>query len=84
MARLAHSETKDGTIVILLPIDYLIWSERTAEITGSLQGKANSSKGTGVEMWVTGDFSSTARNKFEKMGWKVHNQARGQLILVKD
>ena len=84
MARLAHSETKDGTIVILLPIDYLIWSERTAEITGSLQGKANSSKGTGAEMWVTGDFSSTARSKFEEMGWKVHNQARGQLIRAED
>ena len=84
MARLAHSETKDGTIVILLPIDYLIWSERTAEITGSLEGKANSSKGTGVEMWVTGDFSSTARSKLEEMGWKVHSQARDQLIRAED
>lgn len=84
MARLAHSETKDGTIVIILPIDYLIWSEMTAEITGSLEGKANTSKGTGVEMWVTGDFSSTARSKFEEMGWKVHNQARGRLILDQD
>ncbi len=80
IARLARSATKDGTIVAILPSDYLIWSEMTADIAGSLEEKRNTSKGTGVEIWVTGDFSPTARNKLEEMGWKVHSQARDHSI----
>ena len=79
LARLARSETEDGTIVIILPSDYLIWNEMTADTAGSLEEKANVSKGTGVEIWVTGDFSPMARDKLEKMGWKTHSQARGKL-----
>jgi len=84
IARLARSETKDGTIVAILPSDYLIWSEVAADIAHSLDEKAKTSKGSGVEIWVTGDFSSTARNNLEKMGWKLHNQARTQLIPAQD
>ena len=77
IARLARAEKKDGTIVIILPGDHIIWSEMVADVTGSL---AKKSKGIGLEVWVSGDFSMMAHSELEEMGWKVHTKVRGQLI----
>ena len=83
IARLARAEKKDGTIVVILPGDHIIWSEKVAGITGSLKEKAKISKGRGLEVWVSGDFSTMARSKLEKMGWKVHTKVRSKLLPAK-
>ena len=80
IARLARAEKDDGTIVITLPGDHIIWSEMVADVTGSLAKKAHNAKGTGLEIWIPGDFSPMARGKLEEMGWKIHVKARNQLI----
>jgi len=80
IARLARAEKKDGTIVLVLPADYIIWSEKVADLTNSLMERTKSSKGTGLEVWVSGDLSPLARNKFEGMGWKVHTKVRSKLL----
>jgi hypothetical protein len=80
IARLARAEKKDGTIVVVLPGDHIIWSEMVADITGSLAEKAKISKGTGLELWVSGDFSTMAHSKLVAMGWKVHTRVRSQLM----
>ena len=80
IARLARAEKKDGTIVVVLPGDHIIWSEKVAGLTGSLMEKEKISKGTGLEVWVSGDFSTMARSKLEKMGWKVHTKVRSKLL----
>jgi len=51
-----------------------------ADITGPLTEKVKISKGTGLEVWVSGDFSKMAHSKLGGMGWKVHKKARSQLI----
>ncbi len=83
MARLARAEKNDGTIIVILPSDHIIWSEKVADITGSLVEKAKISKGAGLEVWVSGDFSTMARNKLDEMGWKVHTKVRSKLIPAK-
>ena len=80
IARLARAEKDDGTIVVALPGDHIIWSEMVADITVSLVKKAQNSKGTGLEIWIPGDFSVMARGRLEEMGWEVHTQSRNQLI----
>jgi hypothetical protein len=80
IARLARAEKKDGTIVVVLPGDHIIWSEKVAGLTGSLMEKEKISKGTGLEVWVSGDFSTKARSKLEGMGWKVHTKVRSKLL----
>ncbi|MBL0712462.1 MAG: hypothetical protein JJV98_02065 [Desulfosarcina sp.] len=80
IARLARAEKKDGTIVVVLPGDHIIWSEKVAGLTGSLMEKEKISKGRGLEVWVSGDFSTMARSKFEGMGWKVHTKVRSKLL----
>ncbi len=80
IARLARAEKKDGTIVVVLPSDHIIWSEKVARVTGSLVEEAKRSKRTGLELWVSGDFSKMARSQLEKMGWKVHAKVRSKLL----
>ena len=82
IARLARAEKKDGTIVVVLPGDHIIWSEMAADVTGSLADKAQISKKIGLELWVSGDFSKMAHSKLEAMGWKVHTRVRSQLMPV--
>ena len=51
-----------------------------AGLTGSLMEEEKTSKGTGLEVWVSGDFSTMARTKLEGMGWKVHTKVRSKLL----
>lgn len=83
IARLARAEKKDGTIVVVLPNDYLIWSERVADFAGSLAAEIKVSGGAGLEIWFAGGVSSLAESKLSQMGWKVHTKVRGQLMPIK-
>jgi hypothetical protein len=78
IARLARGEKKDGTIVVILPSDYMIWSDRIADLTTSLVAKIP--KGTGLELWTLGNLSTMARSKLEGMGWKIHTKVHSQLM----
>ncbi len=80
IARLARAEKNDGTIVMVLPNDHIIWSEKVADLTGSLVEEAKASGGTGFEVWADGDFSTLARSKLDGMGWDVHTKVRSQLL----
>ena len=80
MARLASAEKKDGTIVVILPSDHLIWSEKVADVASFLNGKAKSSAGTELELWSSGDLSTIALKNLEGMGWKVHARAGKKLL----
>jgi hypothetical protein len=79
MARLALAEKKDGTIVVVMPNDYIIWSERIADLAGSLVEKSKTSNGAGLELWATGDFSAMAHSKLKEMGWNVQTKVRSKL-----
>jgi hypothetical protein len=80
IARLARAEKKDGTIVVVLPNDHVIWSEKVADLTSSLVEEVKTSGGTGLEVWAVGDFSTLAKRKLDGMGWDVHTKVRSQLM----
>lgn len=79
MARLALAEKKDGTIVVVIPNDHIIWSERIADLAGSLVEKSKNSNSAGLELWATGDFSTMAHFKLKEMGWNVQTRVGSKL-----
>jgi hypothetical protein len=80
MARVMRAEKKDGTPVILVPTDHLIWSEHIAGVFSSLTSEMRQSNVKVKEIWVFGNLSSVAHHEIEKMGWKIHTGAKQQLL----
>lgn len=82
MARLTMAERADGTIVVVLPTDHVIWS-RKIENAFSPFIKAEAASGKTkpkAEIWALGDFSKTAHEVLEKAGVEVHINAKKELI----
>ena len=77
MARLTQGIRKDGTRVVLLPTDYIIWDKRVAEAVTSLKREA---KEIGIELWVIGSVSKQATAELKKQGWKIHTGATSRLF----
>jgi hypothetical protein len=77
MARLTQGVRKDGTRVVLLPTDYIIWNKRVAVAVTSISKEA---KESGLELWVVGSLSKQATKELKKQGWKIHTEANSQLL----
>src|SRR4029077_3207705 len=61
--------TAQGAAVILLPIDRLLWTERTSGIAASLgQTLRKPQLGRHIEVWITGDSSDRARQGLQQLG----------------
>jgi len=80
MARITRAVKKDGSVVVVLPTDHIIWSEKIADVAITLADETKSAGGAGLEMWVLGDFSQTAQTELEAQGWQLHTKARNQLL----
>ncbi len=81
MARLASGIKKDGTTVILLSTDHLIWSERIANVVEDLIA-AKQGRGARFELWTLGTLSNQARSALQEKGWKTYENALGRLVPV--
>lgn len=80
MARVVQAVGKNGSVVVLLPTDYVIWSKRVADVMDDLTDKhAKSTQGAGMEIWSLGTFSKRAQAEIIKRGWKLHAAAAKQL-----
>jgi hypothetical protein len=61
--------TIKGSAVVLLPIDRLLWTERTSGIaTGLAQAIPQPQPVRHVQVWVTGDVSARAREGLQHLG----------------
>lgn len=80
LARIAHGLKKDGTAVVLLPTDHILWNARVANVAGALTQTARRDKRPGIEIWVLGDLSEMARAQLKAMGWQVHIHAQDRLL----
>lgn len=78
MARLTQGIRKDGSRIVLLPIDYITWSEQVADAAAGVRKAA---KGSGTELWVLGSLSRQATEELEKLDWKIHTSAKAKLIV---
>ena len=81
MARLASGIKKDGTTVVLLSTDHLIWSERIANVVEDLTA-AKQGKSARFELWTLGTLSNRARSALQEKGWKTYENALGKLIPI--
>ena len=80
MARLVKARKKDGTVVVLLPTDYIIWSQRVASVAGDMVQQGKEDRAAGFEIWTLGTFSDRARSTLKSMGWQIHEQVQNDLV----
>jgi hypothetical protein len=70
--------TVSGSTALLLPIDRLLWTERSSGVTRSLSGL----KPRGPEIWMTGDASPRAEAGLKALGLTLTQRCGGQLPLL--
>ncbi len=78
MARVSMGVTKNGTDVVLLPTDYMIWDKQVAGAVEDLGGN-----GKGGELWLFGSISKKADTELKQRGWKIHTNVGKKLLPAK-
>jgi len=77
----AASRTANGALVVVLPLDYLVWTEPMAQlITGATQLMSDLPGIKEKQVWITGTLSPRARKEIESRGWQVRDRAEAQLF----
>jgi len=66
--------TGDGTLVLNLPLDYLVWTESMANMARSAIAVSEGSKAK--RLVVLGQVTDTARSNLESMGLEVQQDAK--------
>jgi hypothetical protein len=70
--------TAKASAALLLPIDRLLWTERSAGVTHNLAGLPPHSP----EIWMTGDASARAEAGLAKLGLALTQRCGKQLPLL--
>ena len=74
---------EDGTLIFVVPLDNLLWTESMARFISGADKKLKSlPEVTGTQIWVAGKMSPLARKEIEARGWKVFEQGGGKLTVV--
>jgi hypothetical protein len=61
-----------NTLVFIIPVDYLIWTENTARIAEALDQKIKTMPEIKQrELWLSGTVSPSSRERLTSMGWKI-------------
>ncbi len=79
MAKLLFAVTKAGVMQVLLPADYMIWSQQNARVLDMMSNRAGGGKYTGMQLWLLGEVSGKMRTHLLSRGWRVHTRA-GRLL----
>ena len=68
--------SRSGSLVGAFPIDYLAWTERVAESTGTASGQMVGLGAKRKELLLKGRVSPAARAALESRGWKITENVR--------
>ena len=80
LPRIPALYTKDKTLVVMLPVDYLFWTSRVASVAQILTTHVPSRpRITRRELWIAGNVSPRARQELELLGWTVYEQVLAKL-----
>lgn len=77
------AETRNGSVVLVAPIDYLAWTAPIGRafiaenVNPALENKKK-------ELWISGQFSEKARTELEALGWTLVENAERQLFPTAD
>lgn len=72
--RLPAAQLSDGRIVVLGAFDAVYWTEDVAGYEAVLHGLLPPTT-NGIELWLSGAISPTARTELTSRGWEVHEHA---------
>jgi hypothetical protein len=65
-------EKADGTVVAILPLDHLAWTQRSADMERAVSGAIRKIPGIkGKELLIIGTVDPKTRRAIEASGWKV-------------
>jgi hypothetical protein len=71
-SRALVAKTKDGRAVVLLPVDWVRWTEPYEKALGEVEARAKSELGaTRLELRMTGTMSAAAKKEMAARGWTV-------------
>jgi hypothetical protein len=71
-SRALVAKTRDGGAVLLLPVDWIRWTEAFERSAAEVAERAAAEMGTArLELRTTGRLSETARKELEARGWTV-------------
>jgi hypothetical protein len=80
LPRIPALYTKNKTLVVMLPLDYLFWTSRVASIAQALTTHVPSRPRIARrELWIAGNVSPRARRELESLGWAVYEQVSAKL-----
>ena len=72
--------TKNKTLVVMLPVDYVFWTSRVASVAQALTTHVPSRPRIAQrELWIAGNVSQRARQELELLGWTVYEQVSAKL-----
>jgi hypothetical protein len=80
LPRIPALYTKNKTLVVMLPVDYLFWTPRVASVAQALTTHVpDQPRIARRELWIAGNVSPRARQELESLGWKVYEQVSATL-----
>jgi len=80
LGQFAAARTQD-TLVFIVPVDYLVWSENTARIVSAFDQKLQNMPGISKkELWLSGSVSPSSRERLTSMGWKIFENDDKELL----
>jgi hypothetical protein len=80
LPRIPALYTKNKTLVVMLPVDYLFWTSRVASVAHALTTHVPlRPRIARRELWIAGNVSTRARQELELLGWTVYEQVSAKL-----
>ena len=76
ISRVLYATDKKGKVVMALPADHILWSERFA---GAVSEITEKTKGDQFELWTAGSVSKKAKDQLAKSGWVLHTDVWAKL-----
>jgi hypothetical protein len=71
--------TVDNVVLVLAPMDEVLWTARTAQIAQAVNKVVAPLKPARKELWIAGKVSALAKRELAARGWAVVGGARGRL-----
>ena len=66
---LPQAVTVSNEHLVMLPIDYLFWTESSAATIDRMSKSSNAQR----SFWILGQMSDRARKELQARGWKIHD-----------
>lgn len=83
MAQLLSAVTTDNSMVVLLPADYILWTEKFSGVARSMSARARLATGGAPALWLLGRVSPRTRAELHDRGWKIRAEAEPLLRVKK-